>query len=278
MDLFDKIAFKTSELITRKYSTSFSIAVSLLPKQTRRAIYSIYGFVRFADEIVDTFHGVNQKQVLANFERDYYEALELGISLNPVLQAFALTVRKYNIPAHLVNSFLKSMKSDLDKRFYCSCEELQEYIYGSADVVGLMCLMVFLDGDEARFEELKEPAMKLGSAFQKVNFLRDLKSDKNELGRSYFPEITNNQFDEKSKKNIESAIENDFNMAYQGIRLLPGRAKLAVALAYFYYKTLFMKIKQASPKTLLSERVRITNLRKYYILTKVVVMYKTKLI
>jgi phytoene/squalene synthetase len=278
MDLFDNIAFKTSKLVTRKYSTSFSIAVSLLPQNTRQAIYSIYGFVRFADEIVDTFHEINQKLVLDNFERDYNEALSNGISMNPVLHAFAITVKQYKIPSQLINSFLKSMRTDLEKQIYFNSAELKEYIYGSADVVGLMCLMVFVNGDDEAYKKLKEPAMKLGSAFQKVNFLRDMMNDKNVLGRIYFPEFANNQFDNKSKKLIEQSIENDFNEAWIGLKQLPGRSKLAVALAYFYYRTLFDKIKQTVPEKLLSERVRINNLRKYLIMIKVGLMYKTKLI
>lgn len=192
MDLYTEISFKTSKIITQKYSTTFSLAVSLLTVEMRQAIYSIYGFVRLADEIVDTFHLVNQKLVLANFERDYYEAMTNGISMNPVLHSFALTVKKYSIPTHLVDSFLKSMKTDLDKQVYNNTNELNEYIYGSADVVGLMCLTVFVNGNEKQYNDLEKPAMKLGSAFQKVNFLRDLKADVEDLDRAYFPQFNIN--------------------------------------------------------------------------------------
>lgn len=278
MDLYNEIAFKTSKLITRKYSTSFSIALRFLPDEMRQAIYSLYGFVRFADEIVDTFHTINQRFILDNFERDFNDAIINGISMNPVLHSFALTVKKYKIPSHLINSFLKSMKTDLDKQVYNNIDELNEYIYGSADVVGLMCLMVFLNGNEQKFKELEKSAMKLGSAFQKVNFLRDLKDDKKELGRNYFPKLSNSQFDNNAKKQIEYSIEKDFEEAWPGIKQLPGRTKLSVALAYFYFKTLFKKIKQVTPEKLLSERIRINNLRKYFILLKVMVMYKTNFI
>jgi phytoene/squalene synthetase len=276
MDLYNYVAFKTSRLVTQTYSTSFSIAVGLLPKTKREAVYSIYGFVRFADEIVDTFHSTDQKKLLDAFQNDFNTALSDGISMNPVLHAFALTVKAYAIPPRLIEAFMASMRSDLDKSVYTTSDELNQYIYGSADVVGLMCLMVFLDGDEARFDALKESAMSLGSAFQKVNFLRDLKEDRVQLGRSYFPEMVNGVFDTNRKVHIEQSIEADFNHAFTGIVQLPGRAKLAVAIAYYYYRSLFDAIKHSSPERLLSERIRISDLKKYTIFLKVLLQYQCK--
>lgn len=270
-------SYKLSELITKEYSTSFSMATSLLEKDKRKAIYAIYGFVRLADEIVDSFNGYNNTFLLNNLNEQLQYALENGISNNMVLAAFVDTVIKYNISPKHIEAFMESMKSDLTKAEYTSTEELNTYIYGSADVVGLMCLKVFCNGNRLLYDQLEKSAQKLGSAFQKVNFLRDLKDDSNELGRSYFPEITNNKFDKASKLLIEQSIENDFDEAWIGIKQLPGRSKLAVALAFFYYKTLFDKIKKTKPDTILSKRVRINNLKKYLILVRVGVMYKTKL-
>lgn len=270
-------SYKLSELITKEYSTSFSMATSLLEKDKRKAIYAIYGFVRLADEIVDNFNGYNNTFLLNNLNEQLQYALENGISNNMVLAAFVDTVRKYNISPKHIEAFMESMKSDLTKSEYTSTEELNTYIYGSADVVGLMCLKVFCNGNQLLYDQLEKSAQKLGSAFQKVNFLRDLKDDNNELGRSYFPEITNNKFDKASKLLIEQSIKNDFDEAWIGIKQLPGRSKLAVALAFFYYKTLFDKIKKTKPETILSKRVRINNLKKYLILVRVGVMYKTKL-
>lgn len=270
-------SYKLSELITKEYSTSFSMATSLLEKDKRKAIYAIYGFVRLADEIVDSFNGYNNTFLLNNLNEQLQYALENGISNNTVLAAFVDTVRKYNISPKHIEAFMESMKYDLTKAEYTSTEELNTYIYGSADVIGLMCLKVFCNGNQLLYDQLEKSAQKLGSAFQKVNFLRDLKDDNNELGRSYFPEITNNKFDKASKLLIEQSIENDFEEAWIGIKQLPGRSKLAVALAFFYYKTLFDKIKKTKPDTILSKRVRINNLKKYLILVRVGVMYKTKL-
>jgi len=278
VEFYIENSYKLSELITKKYSTSFSLATSLLEKEKRKAIYAIYGFVRLADEIVDSFHGYDKPFLLSNLNEQLQYALENGISTNTVLAAFADTVRKYNISRKHIHHFMESMKYDLTKTEYTSTEELNTYIYGSADVVGLMCLKVFCNGNQVLYDQLEKSAQKLGSAFQKVNFLRDLKDDNRELGRTYFPEIINNQFDKTSKQLIEQSIENDFNETWIGVKQLPGRAKLAVGLAYFYYKTLFDKIKKTKPEKILSERVRINNLRKYLILVKVEVMYKTKLI
>src|SRR5574344_111963 len=270
-------SYKLSELITKEYSTSFSMATSLLEKDKRKAIYAIYGFVRLADEIVDSFNGYDKTFLLSNLNEQLQYALENGISNNTVLAAFVDTVRKYNISPKHIEAFMESMKYDLTKAEYTSTEELNTYIYGSADVIGLMCLKVFCNGNQLLYDQLEKSAQKLGSAFQKVNFLRDLKDDNNELGRSYFPEITNNKFDKASKLLIEQSIENDFDEAWIGIKQLPGRSKLAVALAFFYYKTLVDKIKKTKPETILSKRVRINNLKKYLILVRVGVMYKTKL-
>lgn len=278
MDLYDEISFKTSKLITRKYSTSFSIAVSLLSAEMQQAIYSIYGFVRLADEIVDTFHFVDQERILSNFKQDYYKALSDGISMNPVLQAFSLTVKNYNIPADLVDSFLNSMEADLYKQKYFSTNELNEYIYGSADVVGLMCLMVFVNGDIELYNELKAPAMKLGSAFQKVNFLRDLKADTEELNRTYFPEFSINSFNEVAKHQLIESIEQDFHEAEKGIRRLPGKSKLAVFIAYIYYKRLLYNLKITPAEKIMSARIRISNHKKMFLLGASYIRYMLKLI
>jgi 15-cis-phytoene synthase len=278
MELYNEIAFKTSKLITRKYSTSFSIAVSFLPNEMRHAIHSIYGFVRFADEIVDTFHTINQKLVLDNFERDFYDAMTNGISMNLVLHSFALTVKKYKIPSHLIDSFLKSMKTDLNKQVYVNTNELNEYIYGSADVVGLMCLMVFVNGNEQQYNDLKKPAMKLGSAFQKVNFLRDLKSDIEHLDRQYFPQFDMNNFSEDVKGDIIRNIENDFKEAKKGINELPGRSKLAVYIAYVYYRKLLKKIKHTPAHKVINTRIRVADPVKLMLLGEAYVKYQLNFI
>ena len=268
MDIFSTIAFKTSKLVTKAYSTSFSIAVGVLPAETRNAIYSIYGFVRFADEIVDSFHDSDKEHLLSCFEADFREALDKGISMNPVLHSFALSIRKYNIDISLVDAFLESMKADLHKKNYDTSEDLSRYIYGSADVVGLMCLKVFVDGDEKIYRDLSEPALKLGSAFQKVNFLRDLKADIEVLDRKYFPQFLHAEFDESAKKEIISNIEHDFQVAREGIRKLPGRSQLAVLVAYIYYSDLLAKIKHTPARQIISQRIRISNSRKLYLFLK----------
>jgi 15-cis-phytoene synthase len=271
-------SYKISELITRKYSTSFSLAVSLLENDKRKAIYAIYGFVRLADEIVDSFHGYDKSFLLSHLNEDLQYALKSGISANTILAAFADTVSRYNISNDHINAFMDSMRCDITKTEYKSTEEFNTYIYGSADVVGLMCLKVFCNGDAELYNQLEYPAKKLGSAFQKVNFLRDIKEDNVQLGRTYFPEIINNRFDKATKNLIELSIEKDFEEAWIGVKQLPGRAKLAVGVAYFYYRTLFEKIKRAKVEKILSERLRISNFRKFLIMSRVVVMYKTKII
>lgn len=278
MDLYNEISFKTSKIITQKYSTSFSTAVSFLPQEMRQAIYSIYGFVRLADEIVDTFHSINQKLILTNFENDFYDTLENGISMNPVLHSFAITVKKYNIPTHLVDSFLKSMKTDLNKQIYRSTTELNEYIYGSADVVGLMCLMVFVNGNEQLYAELQKPAMKLGSAFQKVNFLRDLKADIEDLDRTYFPQFDIKTFNETVKYDLIKDIENDFKQAKEGINALPGKSKLAVYIAYIYYKKLLQNLKTTPADKIMKKRIRVSNSTKLTLLCKAYLKFQLNII
>ena len=278
MNLFTSTALKTSKVVTESYSTSFSFATSLLKKEHRDAIYAIYGFVRFADEIVDTFHNHDKKALLEQFEKDLHLALENGISLNPVIHSFQLVVNKYHIPHDYINAFLDSMKCDLDKKEYKSKIETDQYIYGSADVVGLMCLRVFCDGDEKKFQELKRPAMKLGSAFQKVNFLRDLKNDYETLGRNYFPNIDITRFDEIAKNRVINDIKKDFREAYAGIKKLPKNSKNAVLLAYLYYRVLLKKLERTAPDKILHQRIRISNLKKLLLLLEAKTLCKLNLI
>jgi phytoene/squalene synthetase len=268
VELYNDVSFRISKIVTHSYSTSFSIAVSFLDPETRKAIYSIYGFVRFADEIADTFHDYDKKELLSDFERDYYNAVKNGISLNPILHSFQQTVKKYNIPDELIQAFLKSMKSDLVKNGSYNSSEIEEYIYGSAEVVGLMCLHVFLNGDAKRFDALKYPAMKLGSAFQKVNFLRDLRNDSLELNRNYFPGLDIGNFSKEVKDRIILDIESDFSSALPGIKSLPRNAKLPVHTAYSYYLSLLEKIKNTPAEKLVSTRLRIPDIKKYYLFGK----------
>lgn len=260
--LYDQVSLRCSKMVTRSYSTSFSLGIRLLSKDLHDPIYSIYGFVRFADEIVDSFHDFDKKDLLDRFKIDTYKAIEEGISLNPILNSFQEVVRKYNIERELIDAFLHSMEMDLVDRDYDQ-KSFEEYILGSAEVVGLMCLRVFLDGDEQEYQRLKQPAMKLGSAFQKVNFLRDLKADYQKLGRSYFPQVNLERFDHMSKKQIEEDIHADFAEALEGIKQLPRKARFGVYLAYVYYISLFEKIRNTEPMVILEERVRIPNTKKY---------------
>lgn len=278
IDLYTATALKTSKVVTESYSTSFSYAASLLKKEHRDAIYAIYGFVRFADEIVDTFHNHDKKTLLEQFEKDLHHSLENGISLNPVLHSFQLVVKKYHIPHEYIDAFLTSMKHDLNKKEYKTQVETSQYIYGSADVVGLMCLCVFCDGNKQQFEALKQPAMKLGSAFQKVNFLRDLKNDYETLGRNYFSGIDINQFDEKAKKRVINEIKSDFREAYSGIKKLPNNAKNAVLLAYLYYQVLLKKLERTAPDKILHQRIRISNLKKMLLLLEAKTLCKLNLL
>lgn len=276
--LFDEVSFKCSVLVTKSYSTSFSLAVNTLDPSIREAVYSIYGFVRFADEIVDSFHGYDKQTLINDFELDYYKAYKFGISLNPILNSFQQTVKKYNIDDDLIQSFLKSMKMDLIKSDYNTKEEYEEYIYGSADVVGLMCLKVFVKGNNSEYQTLKEPAMRLGSAFQKVNFLRDLKDDNSILDRSYFPNVDLKSFDENSKKLIIEEIENDFNEALKGIKKLPAEAKFGVYTAYIYYLKLLEKLQKTPSQEIRNTRIRISNFTKIGLLIKSYFVYKLKLV
>lgn len=278
IDFYIENSYKISRLITKEYSTSFSLASSLLEKDKKQAIYAIYGFVRLADEIVDSFHGYDKAFLLnkLNDELDY--VLTNGISTNPVLTAFADTVKKYGINPEYIQSFMKSMENDLTKAEYTSLKEFESYVYGSADVVGLMCLKVFCNGKNGLYDKLKQPAQKLGSAFQKVNFLRDLKDDINNLGRSYFPEISNKAFNKQTKLLIEASVQKDFDEAWIGLKQLPGRSKLAVALAFYYYQSLFNKIKRTPAEQVIKKRMRISNFKKHLIIIQVAFMYKTKLI
>lgn len=278
VNLFTDISFRTGRLVTRTYSTSFSTAVLLLDREIRRGIYSIYGFVRLADEIVDSFHDFDKVHLLAKFEDDYYDATVSGISLNPVLNAFVITVRKYNIPDDLIRSFLLSMKIDLVKNNHSTRQETDDYIYGSAEVVGLMCLKVFLNGDDEKFEELKKPAARLGAAFQKVNFLRDIKSDTLELNRNYFHNLTGKVFDETTKKEIIDEIEADFASAFEGIGRLPGNARTGVLLAYYYYRRLLRKISLTPAEKLLETRIRVNDFHKTLLFLKAALASKLNLI
>lgn len=260
--LFDSVSHEMSQLTTKRYSTSFSLGISFLHKDLHKPIYAIYGFVRFADEIVDSFHDFDKEALLADFKKQTYAAIEQGISLNPILNSFQWAVNTYKIPFELIETFLQSMEMDLDKKAY-DVGKYEQYILGSAEVVGLMCLKVFVNGDETEYNRLKPAAMKLGSAFQKINFLRDLKADYQELGRTYFPKIDLNAFNTEVKKEIEADIEIDFQLGYEGIKQLPKNASFGVYMAYIYYYKLFKKIKTTTAHTILNERVRIPNNKKY---------------
>lgn len=278
MNLYDKTAIQTSRLITRNYSTSFYMSVRLLEKDIREAIFSVYGFVRLADEIVDTFHEHDKLYLLDKFESDLKDALKHKISLNPALQSFQKTVNQYLIPYDLIDAFLKSMRMDLNKQVYESKEETGDYIYGSANVVGLMCLKIFTKNDSNMYEKLKHPAMMLGSAFQKVNFLRDLNADIEGLNRVYFCECKESGLDEASKLRIVKEIRDEFNEAYKGIKLLPGRSRLAVLTAYYYYIQLLQKIELTPASEVMQTRVRVSDTFKLLLLTKAMFYYKLKLI
>jgi 15-cis-phytoene synthase len=267
IDLFHKLCEQCSKATTQKYSTSFCSAIRLLHADFRTPIFNIYGFVRFADEIVDTFHEYNKEELLYEFKKETYLAVARGISLNPILHSFQKTVNTYAIPHELIESFFRSMEMDLSKTIYNS-SRYKEYIYGSAEVVGLMCLYIFCEGDKALYEKLKPSAQALGSAFQKVNFLRDVKADYEELNRSYFPDVDFKKFTDVMKKDIEADIAKDFRDAYEGILMLPNKAKFGVYVAYKYYLSLFHKIKRTSPSHILEQRIRIPRYGKVYIVAK----------
>lgn len=263
--LFDKVSLETSKLTTRTYSTSFSLGIHCLDKKFHEPIYSIYGFVRFADEIVDTFHEYNKAELLDEFENETYKAIERGISMNPILNSFQAVVHSYNIEKELIDCFLRSMRTDLSKTNHSSMS-YKDYILGSAEVVGLMCLRVFTERNNALYEALKPAAMKLGAAFQKVNFLRDLKNDYCELGRTYFPGLDMSGFNEREKLEIEKDIEADFADALKGIKNLPKSSMFGVYVAYVYYRNLFLKIKSTPPKDIMMKRIRINNYKKIELL------------
>lgn len=275
--LFHEVSEQCSKIVTERYSTSFSTAIRLLHKDLRTPIRNIYGFVRFADEIVDTFHEHDKATLLEQFKKETYDAIERGISLNPVLHSFQLTVNQYNIDLALVDAFFHSMELDLHKKQY-SENEYNEYIYGSAEVVGLMCLYVFCEGKKERWQELKQPAMSLGAAFQKVNFLRDMEADYNGLSRIYFPGCDLQNFTNADKARIEANIENDFREAYKGILHLPVKARFGVYVAYKYYLSLFRKIKKTKPASVIQKRIRIPNYYKALIVLRAGVKNQLRMI
>ena len=260
--LFDDISERTSKMVTNSYSTSFSLGVKFLGKKFHNPIYAIYGFVRFADEIVDTFHEFDKKILLDDFKVDTYKAIKQGISLNPVLNNFQKVVNEYQIDHKLIDTFLHSMEMDLTEQTYDQ-QGYEEYILGSAEVVGLMCLKVFVEGDQTKYNELKNNAMKLGAAFQKINFLRDFKADVDGLGRMYFPQLHTKAFNDETKREIEADIIKDFDAGYEGIKQLPKDVRLGVYVAYIYYKNLLKKIINMPVNRILEERVRIPDNQKY---------------
>ena len=277
-ELFDKISEECSKNVTKSYSTSFSLATKMLSVSIRQDIYNIYGFVRFADEIVDTFHEYNKEELFKRFVNDLNHSLSENISLNPILNSFQKTVNKYNIDRDLINAFLKSMKQDLIKKNYKNDKEYNEYIYGSADVVGLMCLKVFVSGNDEYYEKLKPYAKALGSAFQKVNFLRDLNDDYKKLDRVYFPGINYGTFDESAKSNIMKDIKKDFAIALKGIYMLPNNSKFGVYAAYKYYKRLLNKLERTSYIKIKNQRVRVPNYQKVDVLARSYLRYRLNIL
>lgn len=271
--LFDDVSNTCSKVITRKYSTSFSLGITLLAKKFHSPIYSIYGFVRLADEIVDSFHGFDKERLLLQFKDATNDAIDKRISLNPVLNSFQNVVHAYNIETELIEKFLESMSMDLDKKVYTE-ESYNNYIFGSAEVVGLMCLRIFTEGNDNQYRELKPFAMKLGSVFQKINFLRDIQADYEKLGRTYFPGIDLKNFKAKDKMNIESEIEKEFKESLLGIKKLPASARCGVYLAYVYYRKLFNKIKSVPAESVMKERIRISNGRKFGLMINSILRYQ----
>jgi phytoene synthase len=276
--IFDTVSSDCSRIVTRSYSTSFSSAVKMLAPTIRQDIYNIYGFVRFADEIVDSFHEYNKIELFDRFETDLHLALNEKISLNPILNSFQHTINKYAIDLNLIDAFMHSMRLDLYKSEYKTMDEYHQYIYGSADVVGLMCLKVFVKGDMERYETLKDSAMRLGSAFQKVNFLRDLKADFEDLSRTYFPNTDLTKLDEHSKNEIIAEIEADFTAAYIGIIDLPLEAKFGVYTAYVYYKKLLTKLKNTPSTEIKNTRIRVSDYQKFGLFAKCYFTYKLNII
>jgi phytoene/squalene synthetase len=276
--IFDDVSNDCSKIVTKTYSTSFSLATKMLSKGIRQHIYNIYGFVRFADEIVDSFHDYDKEVLFKDFSLDLEKSLKNKIHLNPILNSFQATYHKFNINKDLVDSFMSSMEKDLHKKKYMSNQEYEDYIYGSADVVGLMCLKVFVNGDTEKYEELKSYAMRLGSAFQKVNFLRDLKDDFEVLNRTYFPNTDLNQLDEESKIKIIDEIEGDFREGLNGIKKLPIEAKFGVFMAYRYYSQLLKKLKKTPALDIKNTRIRVPNYKKIELLTRSYVKYQLNLL
>ena len=276
--LFDQVSESCSRIVTESYSTSFSLATKMLDSSIRQDIYNIYGFVRFADEIVDSFHNYDKKVLLNLFEKDLKKSIEDKISLNPILNSFQKTVHNYQIDYELVDSFLNSMKLDLDKKKYLTKKEFDQYVYGSADVVGLMCLKVFVKGNKNQYNDLRPYAMSLGSAFQKVNFLRDLKADHDGLNRSYFPNLNIDEFDEPSKKIILDEIDKDFRHALKGIFKLPSSARFGVYTAYKYYLKLLNKLRKTHPLKIKSSRIRVPNYQKVNVLARSYVRYRLNIL
>ena len=276
--IFDKVSNDSSKIVIKRYSTSFYFSSSLLSKSIRQDIFNVYGFVRLADEIVDTFHEFPKKELLDDFEKELWRSIDNKISLNPILNSFQSTVNKYSIPKDLIISFLDSMRMDLYKKDYESIDEYKMYIYGSADVVGLMCLKVFVGGSSEMYNSLSPYAISLGSAFQKVNFLRDLKDDSNILNRVYFPNVDMNNFDESSKQEIIAEIEDDFKNAIIGIVKLPKNSKFAVYIAYRYYYKLLKKLKRISSENIVKKRIRIDNFQKFIVIVRSYVKYQLNLI
>ena len=277
-NIFDEVSYSCSENVTKTYSTSFSLATRLLSENIRKDIYNIYGFVRFADEIVDSFHDYNKTELFNDFSDDLEKSLTNKIHLNPILNSFQHTFHNYNIDKDLVDSFMKSMRMDLTKKKYSTVKEYKDYIYGSADVVGLMCLKVFVQGDSKLYNKLKNNAMKLGSAFQKVNFLRDLKADKEDLNRTYFPNTKFEKLNESEKNEIINEIENDFKDGLEGIKQLPLDAKFGVFMAYRYYNQLLKKLKKTPATEIINRRIRVPNLKKIELLTRSYVKYQLNLL
>jgi phytoene/squalene synthetase len=277
-DFYDIVSYDCSKLVTQRYSTSFSLGTRLLTNSIRVHIYNIYGFVRFADEIVDSFHEFNKVDLLNRFEEDLMHAITNKISLNPILNSFQFTLREKKIDKELIQAFLKSMRMDLSKNNYKTKEEYDDYIYGSADVVGLMCLKVFVDGDNSKYDKLKPYAMSLGSAFQKVNFLRDLNADFKNLNRTYFPNLKISNFDEQSKSIIINEIEKDFNHALKGIFMLPESSRLGVYTAYKYYRKLLSKLKSTPSIKIQSARIRVPNYQKMGVLAQSFLKFHLNLI
>jgi phytoene/squalene synthetase len=276
--IFDTVSRECSRTVTNNYSTSFSLASRMLGPSIRQDIHNIYGFVRFADEIVDTFHDYDKRTLLDRFEKDLENAINDKISLNPILNSFQETVHKYNITPDMYGAFIHSMRLDLDKSVYLTTEEYKNYIYGSADVVGLMSLKVFVNGDKDQYEDLKHDAMRLGSAFQKVNFLRDLKADLDTLERSYFPNTNLEDLSEEDKARLIEEIKDDFEAGYRGIKRLPIEAKLGVYTAYKYYRRLLTRLERTPSAKIREARIRVPNYEKIGLLAKGYVSYRLNLI